>query len=275
MNHRVDITSHITIFPVGRCDNGRPLCSLIAKAAIIGREMKGLILSGGRGTRLRPITFTSAKQLVPVANKPILFYGIEALAASGIREIGIVVGDTRQEIKDAVGDGSSLRCRGHVHRAGSAARPGARGARLGGLPRRGPVLHVPRRQPDPRAAGAARDALSRGEAQQPDPAGCRAESEPVRRGRARGRPGGAARGEAEVASVQPGAGRRLHVRLGDLRGGEGHPSLGARRARDHRRHPVAHRPRPPGAPSRHRGLVEGHGTSSRTCWRPTGSSWTA
>jgi len=68
--------------------------------------MKGLILSGGRGTRLRPITFTSAKQLVPVANKPILFYGIEALAASGINEIGIVVGDTKQEIRDAVGDGS-------------------------------------------------------------------------------------------------------------------------------------------------------------------------
>jgi len=67
--------------------------------------MKGLILSGGRGTRLRPITFTSAKQLVPVANKPILFYGIEALAASGIHEIGIVVGDTKQEIRDAVGDG--------------------------------------------------------------------------------------------------------------------------------------------------------------------------
>jgi len=68
--------------------------------------VKGLILSGGRGTRLRPITFTSAKQLVPVANKPILFYGIEALAASGIREIGFVVGDTHQEIRDAVGDGS-------------------------------------------------------------------------------------------------------------------------------------------------------------------------
>jgi glucose-1-phosphate thymidylyltransferase len=68
--------------------------------------MRGLILSGGRGTRLRPITFTSAKQLVPVANKPILFYGLEALAASGIREVGIVVGDTHQEIRDAVGDGS-------------------------------------------------------------------------------------------------------------------------------------------------------------------------
>jgi glucose-1-phosphate thymidylyltransferase len=67
--------------------------------------MRGLILSGGRGTRLRPITYTSAKQLVPVANKPILFYGLEALAASGVTEIGIVVGDTHQEIRDAVGDG--------------------------------------------------------------------------------------------------------------------------------------------------------------------------
>jgi len=68
--------------------------------------MKGLILSGGRGTRLRPITYTAAKQLVPIANKPILFYGIEAIAACGIAEVGIVVGETRREIEEAVGDGS-------------------------------------------------------------------------------------------------------------------------------------------------------------------------
>ncbi len=68
--------------------------------------MKGLILAGGAGTRLRPITHTSAKQLVPVANKPILYYGLEDMAASGIRDIGIIVGDTADEIIAAVGNGS-------------------------------------------------------------------------------------------------------------------------------------------------------------------------
>jgi len=68
--------------------------------------VKGLVLSGGAGTRLRPITHTSAKQLVPVANKPVLFYGLEALRAAGIDDVGIVVGETRAEIEAAVGDGS-------------------------------------------------------------------------------------------------------------------------------------------------------------------------
>jgi len=68
--------------------------------------MKGLILAGGAGTRLRPITYTRAKQLVPVANKPILFYVLEDMAQSGITDVGVIVGETRDEIKAAVGDGS-------------------------------------------------------------------------------------------------------------------------------------------------------------------------
>ncbi len=86
--------------------------------------MKGLILSGGAGTRLRPITHTSAKQLVPVANKPILFYGIEDMVEAGIDEIGIIVGDTADEIMAAVGDGSDFGARGDLPPTGRTPRSG-------------------------------------------------------------------------------------------------------------------------------------------------------
>lgn len=67
--------------------------------------MKALILAGGQGTRLRPLTFTSAKQLIPVANKPVLVRVIETILKAGISEIGMVVGNTASEIKTAVGTG--------------------------------------------------------------------------------------------------------------------------------------------------------------------------
>ena len=70
--------------------------------------MKALVLAGGSGTRLRPITHTSAKQLVPVANKPVLFYGLEAIRDAGITEVGIVVGDTEADIRIAVGSGQAF-----------------------------------------------------------------------------------------------------------------------------------------------------------------------
>src|SRR5271165_3759757 len=81
--------------------NGRP-------AALGFRTVKALVLAGGSGTRLRPITHTSAKQLVPVANKPVLFYGLEAIRDAGITEAGIVVGDTEPAIRSAVGSGQAF-----------------------------------------------------------------------------------------------------------------------------------------------------------------------
>ena len=92
----------------------------------MAKELKGLVLSGGAGTRLRPITHTSAKQLVPVANKPVLFYGLESLRDAGVREVGIVVGDTHAEIEAAVGDGTAVRAQRDLHPAGGPAGAGPR-----------------------------------------------------------------------------------------------------------------------------------------------------
>ena len=73
--------------------------------------MKGLVLAGGKGSRLRPLTATGAKQLVPVANKPVLFYALEQLTAAGITDIGIITGDTADQVMAAVGDGGAFGAR--------------------------------------------------------------------------------------------------------------------------------------------------------------------
>jgi glucose-1-phosphate thymidylyltransferase len=92
-------------------EQSRPPSATGSRAFETGRVdagviVKGLVLAGGEGTRLRPITHTNAKQLVPVANKPILFYGLEALVKAGVKDIAMIVGETRKEIEQAVGDGS-------------------------------------------------------------------------------------------------------------------------------------------------------------------------
>src|SRR6185437_6179900 len=83
-------------FPEGTAHSRVQVVSALAGTVT---RVKALVLSGGAGTRLRPITHTSAKQLVPVANKPVLFYGLEAIRDAGVTEVGIIVGDTAAEIE--------------------------------------------------------------------------------------------------------------------------------------------------------------------------------
>src|SRR3954452_1131612 len=95
--------------PSGWCSSSTSSAASRGTTASSEASIKGLILSGGRGTRLRPITHTSAKQLVPVANKPVLFYGIQAMAEAGIEDIGIIIApETGDEIRAAAGDGSQF-----------------------------------------------------------------------------------------------------------------------------------------------------------------------
>jgi len=70
--------------------------------------MKGLILAGGHGTRLRPLTFTGNKHMLPIANKPMLFYGLEHLTKAGIKAIGVVLGPIKEGVRETVGNGSDF-----------------------------------------------------------------------------------------------------------------------------------------------------------------------
>ena len=220
--------------------------------------MKGLVLSGGAGTRLRPITHTSAKQLVPVANKPVLFYGLEAMRAAGIDEVGIVVGETRAEIEAAVGDGSRF------------------GLRVTYLPQEAPlglahaVLIAEEFLGDsPFVMYLGDNLLKEGIApfvrafEQSEPDALillQKVKDPSDYGIAElaGRARHAARREAGRAAQRSRAGGRVPLHAGRLREREGDHALRPRRARDHRRHPAHDRPRPARRAAHGDRLVEGH-----------------
>ena len=228
-------------------------------------DLKGLVLSGGSGTRLRPITHTSAKQLVPVANKPVLFYGLEAMAAAGIREVGIIIApETGDEIRAAAGDGSQFGLEITYIEQDEPQGPGARRADRRGVSsatrpfvmylgdnllkdgitelvetfkRSEPdalILLTP--VPDPENYGVAEldgDRVVRLVEKPKDP-------------------------PSNLALV----GVYMFTPV-DLRGGPRDRALVARRARDHRRDPDAGRPRPARRAAHRARLVEGHGPARR------------
>ena len=174
--------------------------------------MKGLILSGGKGTRLRPITHTCAKQLVPVANSPVLFYGIEAMVEAGIKEIGIIIApETGDEIREAAGDGSQFGAADHLHRAGRAA--GLAHAVLTAEEFLGDDPFVMYLGDNLLQDGITDlvDGLPRQRARRADPADAGRRPRALRRRRAATASASAPGREADGPADRPGAGRRLHV----------------------------------------------------------------
>ena len=203
--------------------------------------VKALILAGGAGTRLRPITHTRAKQLVPVANKPILFYGLEAIADAGIKEVGIVVGDTAAEVRAAVGDGSAWGLTvtylpqaaplGLAH-AVLIARDFLGRRRLRHVPGRQPAQAEPQglRRPLRGRPGPGHGARRSTDSRRPCPCAqilLKAVPDPHRFGVAEldaRRVGGPPAREAGRAAVRPGPGRGVPLRRPGPRGGGSHPA---------------------------------------------------
>ena len=238
--------------------------------------LKGLILSGGKGTRLRPITHTSAKQLVPVANRPVLFYAIQAMADAGIEEVGIIIApETGDEIREVTGDGAQFGVRITYIVQDEPAGPGPRRAHRRALPRRRAVRHVPGRQPAAGRDRGPRARLRRARARRPHPAHRGARPRELRRGRAPGRRRRAAGREARRsrAPTWRSSGVYMFTACGPRRR-PGDQALGPRRARDHRRDPAPGGQRACASTrtsSRAGGRTPG---AWRTCWPPTGWSWT-
>ena len=241
--------------------------------------MKGLVLSGGKGTRLRPFTFTGAKQLVPIANKPVLFYVLEDLVKAGVIDIGVIVGETGDQIREAVGDGSHFGARityidqpqplGLAHAVLTAedwlgTEPFV--MYLGDNFLRGGIRGLVEAYTD--SGANAQILLTRVEHPEQFGVALVNGARVERLGRET-----TAAAPRRSAHQRPRADGHLYVRPSHSGSGTQHPAFRARRAGDHRRHPMADRTR--AWRWLHDSCRTGGSIPERwmTCWRPTGWCW--